>query len=141
MESVVNDDRKLLGEILIEAGLINRAQLEQTLRQQKEQGGRLGFNLVKMGFISPERLTAFLKDYFGVGAYSGDSPTDRQRAADAIPRHLALYYRIAPIKLVNNVLSIGLATMDHANLIQALEEVTGYKIDPLIYPESEIREL
>lgn len=141
MEAAVSDDRKLLGEILIEAGLISETQLQDALREQKEHGGRLGFNLVRLGFLTPERLTTFLKDYFGLGASSGDTPAERQRAAEAIPRHLALYYRIAPIKLEDNVLSIGLATMDHANLIQALEEVTGYKIDPLIYPETEIRSL
>lgn len=141
MDTAVNDDRKLLGEILVEAGLISENQLREALQQQKEHGGRLGFNLVRLGFLTPERLTSFLKDYFGLGASSGDTPAERQRAAEAIPRHLALYYRIAPIKLENNVLSIGLSTMDHANLIQALEEVTGYKIDPLIYPESEIRSL
>ncbi|HSP06989.1 MAG TPA: ATPase, T2SS/T4P/T4SS family [Acidobacteriota bacterium] len=141
MDTSVKDDRKLLGEILVEAGLINETQLDQALRQQREHGGRLGFNLVRLGFLTPERLTAFLKDYFGLGVTSGDTPVERQKAADAIPRHLALYYRITPIKLENDVLSIGLATMDHANLIQALEEVTGYKIDPLIYPESEIRSL
>lgn len=141
MDTAIKDDRKLLGEILVEAGLITETQLKAALQDQQEHGGRLGFNLVRLGFLTPERLTSFLKDYFGLGASSGDMPSERQKAADAIPRHLALYYRIAPIKLENNILSIGLSTMDHANLIQALEEVTGYKIDPLIYPESEIRSL
>lgn len=141
MDTAIKDDRKLLGEILVEAGLITETQLKAALKDQQEHGGRLGFNLVRLGFLTPERLTSFLKDYFGLGAASGDMPSERQKAADAIPRHLALYYRIAPIKLENNILSIGLSTMDHANLIQALEEVTGYKIDPLIYPESEIRSL
>lgn len=141
METSAAPEKKLLGEVLVEAGLISNSQLEDALREQKEHGGRLGFNLVRLGLLSSTRLATFLKDYFGVGIAAGTTPEELQNAAEAIPRHLALYYRIAPIKLENKVLTIGLSTMDHANLIHALEEVTGCRIDPLIYPESEVRSM
>ena len=62
--------------------------------------------------------------------------SERQKAADAIPRHLALYYQIAPLKLDHDTLTIAIAEIEHPNLMQALSEVTGYQIDPLIYPEA-----
>ncbi|HSE43154.1 MAG TPA: ATPase, T2SS/T4P/T4SS family, partial [Acidobacteriota bacterium] len=133
-------NRRLLGEVLVETGLIDKDQLKEALKAQKESGGRLGFNLVRLGYLSAEKLTTFFQEFLGVGVVS-EPLAERQRASDVIPRHLALYYKIAPIKIEGNVLTIAIAAIDHANLIQALEEITGYKIDPLIYPESEIRTL
>jgi type IV pilus assembly protein PilB len=133
-------DRRLLGEVLVEAGLITKDQLREALKAQKETGGKLGFNLVRLGYLSSDKLTAFFQSFFGVGVVN-ESLSERQKAADVIPRNLALYYKIAPIKLQGNVLTVAIASIDHPNLIQALEEVTGHKIDPLIFPETEIRHL
>ncbi len=133
-------NRKLLGEVLVEAGLIDKEQLKAALIAQKETGGRLGFNLVRLGYLSSDKLTSFFQNFFGVGVVS-EPLSERQKASDAIPRHLALYYKIAPIKIDGNILTIAIAAIEHPNLMQALEEITGYKIDALIFPESEIRSL
>ncbi len=133
-------NRRLLGEVLVEAELITRDQLKQALKAQKESGGKLGFNLVRLGYVSSDKLTTFFQSSFGVGIVT-ESLAERQKAADVIPRHLALYYKIAPIKLEGNVLTVAIASIDHPNLMQALEEITEYRIDPLIFPETEIRNL
>jgi type IV pilus assembly protein PilB len=131
-------DRRLLGEVLVEAGLITKDQLKEALKAQKESGGKLGFNLVRLGYLSSDKLASFFQSFFGVGVVN-ESLSERQKASDVIPRHLALYYKIAPIKLEGNVLTVAIASIEHPNLIQALEEVTNYKIDPLIFPETEIQ--
>jgi type IV pilus assembly protein PilB len=140
MSSPTTKNRRLLGEVLVEAGLISKEQLKEALIAQKETGGRLGFNLVRLGYISSDKLTSFFQSFFGVGVVN-EPLAERQKASDVIPRHLSLYYKIAPIKIDGNVLTIAIAAIEHPNLIQALEEITGYKIDPLIFPEAEIRSL
>lgn len=140
MAAAHNVEKKLLGEILVGAELITPEQLDLALAEQQRSGGRLGFNLVKLGYLTAESLTKFLEENFGVGIIQ-EKLSERQQAADAIPRHLALYYKIAPIKLNQGILTVAISQIDHPNLIQALSEVTGYEIEPLIYPESEIRML
>jgi hypothetical protein len=54
-----------LGAKLLEAGLITRAQLETALERQRSQGGRLGDNLIELGFISLETFTGFLRKHPG----------------------------------------------------------------------------
>ena len=49
-----------LGEMLTTAGIITNKELETALERQKLYGGRLGANLISMGFISRETLDAFL---------------------------------------------------------------------------------
>jgi hypothetical protein len=45
-------NRKMIGEVLIEKGYITPEQLETALAIQKEKGGRLGWILMSLGYIS-----------------------------------------------------------------------------------------
>ena len=55
-----------IGELLLKEKLITPDQLQQALTQQKSNGGKLGYNLVKMGFIKDEEITALLSKQYGV---------------------------------------------------------------------------
>ncbi len=45
-------ERKLLGHILMDMGLLEQAQLDQAVQQQKEQGGALGQIFMELGMIT-----------------------------------------------------------------------------------------
>ena len=49
-----------LGELLLREKLITPLQLQQAIEEQKGGGGRLGYQLTKMGFIEENELTAFI---------------------------------------------------------------------------------
>ncbi|OYZ16816.1 MAG: hypothetical protein B7Y35_02565 [Sphingomonadales bacterium 28-64-96] len=49
-----------IGELLVAAGLVTQAQIEQAIDRQHDAGGRLGPNLVAVGAISPEELAQFV---------------------------------------------------------------------------------
>ena len=57
-----------IGELLLKEKLITPEQLQQALTQQKSNGGKLGYNLVKMGFVKDEQITALLSKQYGVPA-------------------------------------------------------------------------
>ena len=59
-------ETKKIGELLVEAGLISEAQLQEALRQQRIAGGRMGSNLVALGFVDEEVLMDFLAQKTGV---------------------------------------------------------------------------
>jgi len=46
-----------LGEILVRENLISPQHLRQALDYQREHGGRLGYNLVKLGLVSDDTIT------------------------------------------------------------------------------------
>jgi energy-coupling factor transporter ATP-binding protein EcfA2 len=52
---------KLFGQKLLEARAITEDQLSKAVERQRFRGGRLGHNLVALGFISPEELSKFFK--------------------------------------------------------------------------------
>ena len=49
-----------LGERLVESNLVTDAQIEEALALQKREGGRLGSKLVKLGYVSEEKMLSFL---------------------------------------------------------------------------------
>ena len=49
-----------LGQLLITSNLSQKDQLKEALNLQRKEGGRLGTNLVKLGYITEEKLVAFL---------------------------------------------------------------------------------
>ena len=50
-----------LGEMLVEAGRLTLLQLEEALKNQAVFGGKLGTNLIELGFLEEEEVAEFLK--------------------------------------------------------------------------------
>ena len=72
-----------IGELLLKEKRITPEQLQEALNYQKANGGKLGFNLVKLGFVKDEEITALLSKQYGV-------PVDQPRAVRDRPgRHQA----------------------------------------------------
>ena len=83
-----------IGELLLKEKRITPDQLQQALDHQKATGGKLGFNLVKMGFVKDEEITALLSKQYGVPSinltqfdidparHQADSRRDRAEVSD-----------------------------------------------------------
>jgi FlaA1/EpsC-like NDP-sugar epimerase len=57
---------KKLGHHLVQANLVTNEKVQEALLLQKKEGGRLGSKLIKLGYISEEKLVSFLNKQFGV---------------------------------------------------------------------------
>ena len=55
-----------IGELLLKEKRITPAQLQEALTYQKTNGGKLGFNLVKLGYVKDEEITGLLSKQYGV---------------------------------------------------------------------------
>lgn len=131
-------EKSMMGELLIEEGLITKEQLIEALESQKKMGGRLGYHLIRLGFINVNRLSQFLQESMGLIPFNVGDNTESSDAIDLIPPSLARFYNVVPIAKKKNVLTVALADLDNPKLIPALEEYTGLKIDPLICPRESI---
>ena len=61
-----------LGELLVRENLISPQKLREALDYQREHGGRLGFNLVKLGLVSDDMITAVLSRQYGIPSVNLD---------------------------------------------------------------------
>ena len=112
--------RKLIGEILIEEGYIESAELEQALEAQKREGGLLGEILVRQGSLTEEQLVMGLSKQLSVPFILLSHYNINRSAAKLIPREVAERYLVCAFD--QDERKIFLAMMDPANAL-ALGEV------------------
>ncbi|MEL7567814.1 MAG: type II secretion system protein GspE, partial [Dehalobacterium sp.] len=60
------NEKKKLGDLLIENKVINFAQLQEALRVQKQTGDRLGRVLINLGYISEQDIANVLEVQLGI---------------------------------------------------------------------------
>jgi type IV pilus assembly protein PilB len=133
-------ERRLLGEMLVEAGLIRKSDLDLALGEQRARGGRLCYHLMRLGRVTPGSLFLFLQDHFGILSPEWMRILTEGPVPDLIPPRLAHFYQMVPLQKTGDTLVLALSSVDNPNLIPAVEELTGLKVDPLITPPSLIRE-
>src|SRR3989337_4590184 len=81
--------RKLLGERLIEAGLVTPDQLDLALREQKRTGERIGEILINLGFVAQEQISAVLASQAGVTFVQLDNYLIEPAALKCVPASVA----------------------------------------------------
>lgn len=68
MTSAATAGSERIGDLLLKEGLISREQLQKALEEQRQNGTRVGYNLVKLGFIQENELTRCLARQFKMPA-------------------------------------------------------------------------
>lgn len=134
--SGVVGERRRIGGLLLEAGLVTEDQLRDAMEEQKKHGGRLCYNLIRQGSIGADDLLLFLREQFGVAAVNLDHFSIEPAVLDLLPGEFVRSRRVIPLHLLEETLTVAMADPWHREVIEELQEVTGMKIDPLIAPEA-----
>jgi type IV pilus assembly protein PilB len=128
-----------LGELLVSSGTINQKQLQQALDLQKKEGGRLGTNLVKLAFVSEEKLTDFLSKHFGVPSVNLDRIEVDESVTKIIPADVARKYTILPISKAGAKLTIAMLDPTNVFAMDDIKFMTGYNVEPVVAAETSLR--
>ncbi len=130
--------RKLLGERLIEAGLVTADQLELGLREQKRTGERIGEILIQLGFVTQELISSVLASEAGVTFVPLDNSMIDPAAVRCVPEALARRHRIVPMQLAPPHLTIAMANAFDVVAIDEVERATGHVVEAVSATESSI---
>jgi type IV pilus assembly protein PilB len=128
-----------LGELLVSSGTISQKQLGDALALQKKEGGRLGSNLVKLGFVGEEKLTDFLSKHFGVPSVNLDRIEVDENVIKIIPADVARKYTILPISKAGAKLTIAMLDPTNVFAMDDIKFMTGYNVEPVVAAESALR--
>ncbi len=128
-----------LGEMLIAAGLITEDQLTTALAEQKRVGGRLGTNLVRLGYLSEEELAKYLEKQHGVSSVLLANHKIAQSILDLIPTEVAAKYSCVPLERTGKMLTVAMVNPSDLLAIEDLRFTTGYEIKPVVATESAVR--
>ena len=127
-----------LGQLLINSKIINEEQLSKALAMQKNAGGRLGTNLVKLGYITEEKLVSFLSKQFGVPAINLSDYQIDPAVAKLIPSEMAKKYMIMPVARTGAMLTIAMTDPSNVFAIDDVKFMTGYNVEVAVSSESSI---
>jgi type IV pilus assembly protein PilB len=130
--------RKMLGERLIDAGLVTHDQLDLALREQKRTGERVGEILINLGFVTQEQISAVLASQAGVAFVQLDNYLIEAAALKVIPEAMARRHKMIPILLEPPKLTVALANVFDVLAIDEVQRATGYVVDAVSSTESGI---
>ena len=129
-----------LGEILVRENLISPQHLREALDYQREHGGRLGFNLAKLGLVSDDMITAVLSRQYGIPSVNLELFQIDAQVLHLIPQEVAQKYSVLPLSRVGA--SLTLAMVDPTNVF-AMDDVkfmTGFNVEPVVVAEASIQQ-
>jgi hypothetical protein len=133
-------ETKKLGELLVDGGLISPGQLQEALKYQKAAGGRMGSNLVAMGFISEDALMDFLARQTGVPRLDVKHLEVLPAVLERIPKRLAEQMTILPVAFKEpKSLVLAMADPSDLNAVDSARFASGLTIEPMVASHSALR--
>ena len=129
-----------LGEILVRENLISPQHLREALDYQREHGGRLGFNLVKLGLVSDDMITAVLSRQYGIPSVNLDLFHIEEQVLRLIPREVAQKYSVLPFSRVGASLTLAMVDPTNVFAMDDIKFMTGLNVEPVVVAEASIQQ-
>ncbi|WP_099158763.1 GspE/PulE family protein [Virgibacillus ndiopensis] len=129
--------RKRLGEMLQDAGLVNEGQLNEALKNKKEDQ-KLGDALLERGFITEKQLIEVLEFQLGIPHVSLYRYPINDRVLGYVSKEMAQASYIMPLNIQDNTLLIAMKDPMDYYIIDDLEMATGLTISPVIAAKDDI---
>ena len=131
-----------LGELLIKEGIITQSQLDEVIKIQAKEGGRLGEILLRMGFVTEEDIVVALGKQLGLPYVSMGAgllkPVADQNLDHLIPKEFALKNLVLPLSKTLNSLTCAITDPLDVILVDNLRKMVSCEINPVIATKSEI---
>ncbi len=132
--------KKRIGEILKEAGLIDDFQLQSALSHQKNWGGKLGAILVEMGFVQERDIDRLLSQQLHVPFVDlFDSPVP-PAVLKVIKPDVAKKYTIIPVRKEGDAVLVAMADPQDIRTLDEIRFITGLSLRPALAPEADIKD-
>jgi type IV pilus assembly protein PilB len=129
-----------LGEILVRENLISPQNLREALDYQREHGGRLGFNLVKLGLVSDDMITAVLSRQYGIPSVNLDLFNIEPAVLRLIPQEVAQKHCVLPLSRVGATLTLAMVDPTNVFAMDDVKFMTGLNVEPVVVAEGSIQQ-
>ena len=130
---------KKLGEILVEEGVITLLQLQEALEEQKLTGEKLGEILIKKSLLGQEELDRTLNKQKGIARFDLANYIIELSLLKLIPEDFARKYKLLPVFLIENTLTVAMADPTNVFIIDELQRLTKLIVEPVLAQELEIK--
>src|ERR1051325_3644872 len=129
-----------LGEILVRENLISPQNLREALDYQRQHGGRLSFNLVKLGLVSDDMITAVLSRQYGIPTVNLDLFNIDPSVLSLIPQEVAQKHSVLPLSRVGATLTLAMVDPTNVFAIDDVKFMTGLNVAPVVVAEGSVQQ-
>ncbi|NJB68571.1 type IV pilus assembly protein PilB [Desulfobaculum xiamenense] len=133
--------RMRLGEMLVQAGLLDDKELPAILKDQSSSGLRLGQYLVQKGFLKESQIVELVSRQLKIPTYKADTYPVEVGAENLVPADLAQKHNLVPLQRKGRLLTVAMSDPMDINAIDAVEIFSNLEVDPIICTERELQEL
>jgi type IV pilus assembly protein PilB len=127
-----------IGELLLKEKRITPEQLQEALNYQRQHGGKLGFNLIKLGYVKDDEITALLSKQYGVPSIAlGQFDVDAA-VVKLVPAETAQKYQIVPLSRSGATLTIAMTDPTNVFAMDDIKFMTGYNVEPVVASETAV---
>ena len=128
-----------LGEMLVRDGRLSEENLQEAIKRQASDGGRLGTVLVEMGLLDIASLTVYLGLELGIPIATGATlERAKKTAVKLLSPQQALRYRCVPIVIQHRQLIAAIDDPHDLHALDELSQITSYRVIPRVAPEVRI---
>ena len=128
-----------LGDLFVREGLITSEQLQDALADSRETGARLGYCLVKLGFVDEDELTRMLARQYRVPAVDLAKVKIDEKTIRLVTSELAHKHLVLPLRRVGRTLTVAMANPTDHGAIDDLKFTTRHEIEPVVVGEYTLR--
>jgi type IV pilus assembly protein PilB len=128
-----------LGDLLLKQKLITQEQLETALKLQREEGGKIGEALVRVGAVSEGDITETLSQQFGVPSIDLAHFEIDPAVIKVVPGEVARKYGVLPVNKTGATLTIAMGDPTNVFAMDDIKFMTGYNVEPVVASELALR--
>jgi type IV pilus assembly protein PilB len=127
-----------IGELLLKEKRITAEQLQEALNYQRQNGGKLGYNLIKLGYVKDDEITGLLSKQYGVPSIAlGQFDVDAT-VVKLVPAETAQKYQIVPLSRSGATLTIAMTDPTNVFAMDDIKFMTGYNVEPVVASETAV---
>ena len=134
----VTVSHKLLGQLLVERGLLPEEDLQKALALQRERKGRLGKILLDLGYVSQQDLQSVLSEQLGIPRVDPAELQEVPMEAATLPSGFLRQALLYPYRVDDGIVFIAMADPLDSDNIRAIEQLMGRKVEVRLASEAAI---
>ncbi|HEX6163277.1 MAG TPA: type IV-A pilus assembly ATPase PilB [Vicinamibacterales bacterium] len=124
--------------MLLKEKRISAEQLQEALNYQRTNGGKLGANLVKLGYVKDEEITSLLSKQYGVPSIALNQFEIDPAVIKLVPGETARKYQIVPLSRAGATLTIAMTDPTNVFAMDDVKFMTGYNVEPVVASETAV---
>ena len=129
-----------LGDILVEKKVITPQELEIAIREHQRTKEFLGKTLVRLGYVSEKKILQILAQQQGIPFTELGKMEIPSRVIENVPAKFAWHYKIMPVNIEGNVLTVAISDPFDVWPLDDLETNLSYRVDKVLSTSADITE-